>query len=127
MNSTKIWRMSILPITAFALLTFGSQSGRPQAPPPQNDPPIGIPKMLTPPVPPAPVPTVDTLIEQLKQVRKQKAELEAREKAVVGQLQGLLKNQNEELRKLGIEVAPEPRPAPLIDDRKEADLPPLKR
>lgn len=131
MNSTKFWRLAVLPVTALALLTFGSQSGRPQGPPPPGIDAPGIPLQLNTPKKiaetPVPAPTVDNLIEQLKQVRKQKAELEAREKAVISQLQGLLKNQNEELRKLGIEVAPEPGQATFIDDKKDTDLVPLPK
>jgi phytoene/squalene synthetase len=55
---------------------------------------------------PAPAPTVDALIAQLEELRKQKAELEARELALVGQLSGLLKDQSERLRKLGVVVLP---------------------
>jgi hypothetical protein len=58
---------------------------------------------------------VDELINQLEQLRKQKAELDAKEKGLVGQLQGRLKNQTERLTKLGIAVPTAPPPAAKVD------------
>jgi hypothetical protein len=109
----------LLPATAVAMLTLGTQYGRPQAPDVKPAPP-GIDQEipLDPPVKPAappPPPSVESLIDQLEQLRKQKAELEAREKALIEQLQGRLKNQSDRLQKLGVAAPTVPKIAEKED------------
>jgi hypothetical protein len=109
----------VLPATAFAMLTIGTQHGRPQAPPPVTPIPeldISAPvKQATP-----PPPSVEALIDQLEQLRKQKAELEVREKALVEQLQSRLKSQSDRLQKLGV-IAPTVPPPAAKEDVKFPD------
>jgi hypothetical protein len=124
MNARTLWRRGALPLSALVLLTIGSQSGSPQAPPP----PVDLPRIgSTPPVAQAieSPPTVEAIIDQLEQLRKQKAELEAREKTLVNQLKGRLKNQSDRLQKLG--VAPVQPPPPAKEDVKflDAVVPPV--
>lgn len=126
MRTRKLSRWVVLPLAALIVLTIGSQTGRPQAdsktPPPRID--VDLPPITpTPPRAPAPAPTVDDLINQLEQLRKQKAELEEKEKLLVGQLQGRLKNQTERLTKLGV-ITP---PPPSKEDVKPVDaiFPPM--
>lgn len=63
--------------------------------------------------------SVDELIVQLEQIRKEKAELEKREQVTVSQLQSQLKNQTDRLAKLGI-VPPLPIPQ---DNPKSIEVP----
>jgi hypothetical protein len=126
MFSQKRFRQAALPVAALALLTIGSEHGRPQGPPPGiDDIRIGTPRIPVNQVPSSP-PSVDALIDQLEMLRKQKAELEAREKALVEQLQGRLKNQSDRLQKLGV-VAPAAAPPVAKEDVKflDAVVPPM--
>jgi len=66
------------------------------------------------PAPPQPK-TVDQLIDDLTELRRQKAELEKKEEAVVKQLRDRLKQQKDRLSKLGIEPTPVPAPAPAVE------------
>ena len=86
--------------------------------PPATPVPVAIPQTVPadtaiPPLPTQPIPvlappatpptaTVEDLIRQLEQLRKQKADLEQREKAVAAKLQERLKEQSDRLTKLGI-------------------------
>jgi hypothetical protein len=97
------------------MLTIGSQNGRPQVQdekpaPPRIDREIPL-EPLTKPA----SPSVETLIDQLEEIRKRKAELEAREKALVEQLQRRLKNQSDRLQKLGV-VPAEPSSKPKTNE-----------
>jgi hypothetical protein len=80
---------------------------------------------LTPvPVPtPAAPPTVEDLLAQLETLRKQKAELEKQEKAVVAKLQERMKDQADRLNKLGIII---PAPQPEAKDAVDTTAPKLK-
>lgn len=74
------------------------------APLPQNIPPQAVPA----------VPTVDQLLDQLADLRKQKEELDRKEQAVVKALKDRLASQTERLRKLGVEAADGRIPTPQI-------------
>jgi len=65
----------------------------------------------------------------LEQLRKQKADLEAQEKAVVAKLQERLKDQKDRLSKLGVLPQAPPPPPDAKDDVRPVDaiLPPLKK
>jgi hypothetical protein len=129
-----------------AVLTLWAQTGWPQAPldavPPtlRDDKPPPLPAALpatpvpppdiklptvTPAPAPAPPPTVEDLIKHLEHLRKQKADLEAQEKAVVAKLQERLKDQSDRLNKLGINL-PGP-PIPDVKDREDRNTPLSKR
>jgi hypothetical protein len=103
----------VLPAAAFVMLTIGTQHGRPQAPDvkpaqPRIDQEIPLDPPLKPAAPPPPS-SVDALLDQLEQLRKQKADLERREKALVEQLQNRLKNQSDRLQKLGVAAPTVPK------------------
>ena len=76
---------------------------------------IPTPVLESVPVAKQPAPTVDQLIEQLVAVRKEKAELEKREQAVIKALQDKLRDQKEKLDKLGI-LPGAPNEAPRIPE-----------
>jgi hypothetical protein len=131
-----------------ALLSASAQTGRPQpapgtAPPPLSDdkapvptvpippPDIKLPTVNLTPVPvPAlvPPPTVEDLLAQLQKLRQQKAELEKQEQAVVAKLQERLKDQADQLKKLGIVIpaAAPPPPQPEVKDALDTTAPRLK-
>lgn len=98
--------------------------GYPQAPsdpipvPGPTVPGIPAPQIVAPPTAaPAPAPkTVDQLIDNLTELRRQKAELEKKEQAVTAELREKLKAQRERLSKLGIEPAPIPQRVPVIGE-----------
>jgi hypothetical protein len=97
-----------------ALLTASAQTGQPQpatAPPPPRDdlPDIKLPTAQPAPTP-APAPTVEDLLAQLEKLRKQKADLEKQEQAVVAKLHERLKDQGDRLNKLGVITPPPPPP-----------------
>jgi hypothetical protein len=58
-------------------------------------------------------------LDQLEKLHKQKAELDAKEKALLGQLAEHLKGLQERMSKLGVAPAPSPAPAPAAD-RKDS-------
>jgi hypothetical protein len=124
MNSTKIWRWMVLPATAVAVLTIGTQHGRTQAPT-QKVPDIDVPTTAKQASPPPP-PSVDALLDQLEQVRKQKAELDAKEKALLGQLAERLKGLQERMSKLGVAAPQVPPPDVKFLDEKYPSLPDTK-
>jgi hypothetical protein len=82
-------------------------------------------EITSPAMPGEPVaPTVDILMVQLESVRKQKAEIEAKETAILQQLQSLLKAQKARLKKLGVvEVADPPEPKGETAPKRET-IPP---
>ena len=141
MRTRNCLRWGLLSISCLALLTFSAQTGRPQpvpgiSPPPPSDdkaplPPIPapIPDFKPPPTPPvhvptpAPPPTVEDLIKQLELLRKQKAELERQEQAVVAKLQERLKDQGDRLNKLGLITPPPPPPQPEVKDAVDTTAP----
>jgi hypothetical protein len=107
MSTSSSWRRWAAPAACLALLACGG-SGFPQQPPGVAPPGPGVgPSAPTPP----PQPTIDQLIDRLEQIRKQKAELDRQEQAVVAELRAALKRQRERLAKLGVEEAPPPRPS----------------
>jgi len=136
MRTRTFLRRGVLPLSCLALLTIWAQTGRPQpapdrvAPPARADeappappsvstatvpPPAYTPYVTLPTVPPTPEPapatepTVEALIKHLEQLRKQRADLEAQEKAVVTKLRERLKDQGDRLTKLGV-LPPAPLP-----------------
>lgn len=132
MLKRKLGRCGVLLLSLVVLLTVGSGSGRTQyvvVPGSQskNEPPRIPPsdiKVPTPPTPmPPPPPTVEDLIKQLEQLRKQKAELEAHEKVVISRLQERMKDQTDRLNKLGIIL---PAPPPVVQDTADTITPLLK-
>jgi hypothetical protein len=146
--TTRMMRRGVVPVACLLLIALASGHGYPQSEkvtpevknpprlvddlqPPKDEPPPrrAVPIIDAPPVirvaTPAAAQTVDELINRLEELRKQKAELEKQEKAVVEQLRERLKSQSDRLAKLGIvPLAPEPREVP-----KDADdtLPFLKK
>jgi hypothetical protein len=135
MRTRTFCRWGLLSLGCLALLTGWAQTGRPQpptvsAPPaPRDDTPripppeIKLPTVAPTPTP-APPPTVEDLIKQLEQLRKEKAELERQEKELVNKLQQRMKDQADRLNKLGI-VLPAP-PQPEAKDAVDAMTPVLK-
>jgi hypothetical protein len=124
----------VLTFSCVALLTIWAQTGRPQ-PVPADSPYVPVPANSAPPLSvtlpaaaPA-APTVEDLIKQLEVLRKQKADLEAQEKAVVSKLQERLKDQKDRLSKLGVLPQAPPPPPDAKDDVRPVDaiLPPLKK
>ncbi|MBO0697316.1 MAG: hypothetical protein J2P46_02875 [Zavarzinella sp.] len=114
------WRLALVPVASVFLLTAGSGQG--QAPPPDVPPlpDIGPAPLARPMVPQATAPvSVEDLMNQLERLRKEKAEIEKRERAVLQQLKERLKQQGERLSKMGIAVTP-PSPGP---DTKDVGLP----
>lgn len=113
------WQVALLPVACLLLLTVASGQGQPPstgAPPvPSFDPdvPPAKPAATRPVVPPA-ASSVDDLISKLESVRKQKAELEKQEQAVLQQLKERLKQQGDRLSKLGVLPTP-PAPPPPPD------------
>jgi hypothetical protein len=104
------------------MLTIG-QPGRTQVqvlPPDSKDPPprieLDVPIAVKPAPPSAPA-TLEALLVQLEQLRKQKAELDAKEKALLGQLAERLKELQERMSKLGVAPVPTPSPAPVADKK----------
>lgn len=79
------------------------------------EPMLAVPVATVAPAPPPPPPSVDSLIESLTKLRAEKTELERREREMVKALQDRLREQNDRLKKLGIDIAPkraEPVPPP---------------
>ncbi|HJZ91917.1 MAG TPA: hypothetical protein VKE40_13675 [Gemmataceae bacterium] len=148
--TTRMMRRGVVPVACLLLIALASGHGYPQTekvapetpkpvrlvddlqPPKDDSPPRRAVPNVDPPPPvrgatPAAAQTVDELINRLEDLRKQKAELEKQEKAVVEQLRERLKSQTDRLAKLGIvPLAPEPR-----EERKDKDaddtLPFLKK
>ena len=130
MRTRLFLRRGVLPISCLALLLVWTRTGQPQPqtapgqvpPPPQLDlPPVApaatpdptrVPGDASPlPTQPAPMvmppaappqPTVEDLIRNLEQLRKQKADLEKAEQAVVLKLKERLKDQRDRLTNLGV-------------------------
>jgi hypothetical protein len=134
MKTRTLLGVATLPIICLTLLTIGSQSSYPQPLPASPLPPVDSKQDKAPPVEPprlelpqlpspstsvpdvtrsaAPVqPTVEQLIVQLENLRRQRAELERQEQTVAAKLQERLKDQGERLNKLGIIPAPTVQPA----------------
>jgi hypothetical protein len=131
MRTRTFWRRGPLPFSCLALLTVGTQTGRPQ-PVPADSPYVPVPANPAPPLAvtlpataPA-APTVEDLIKQLEQLRKQKADLEAQEKAVVAKLQERLKDQKNRLSKLGVLLQNPPLPPDIRDVPDDKRSPPKK-
>jgi hypothetical protein len=107
------WRSVVVSVGCLLLLGFGSGRGQPKSdespriPLPDVSPPRVAP-MVTPPAPP----TVDELINQLENVRAQKAVLEKQELAITEQLKERLKHQGDRLSKLGVVLTPPAPPSP---------------
>lgn len=81
---------------------------------PKIDPPVAY---MTVSVPQSPPPkTVDQLISDLTELRRQKAELEKKEQAVAAELRLKLKEQQTRLTKLGIEPTPAPQQVPIAPE-----------
>jgi hypothetical protein len=106
----------------------------PTPPIPPLDLPI-VPGTQIPPAPSAPVapatkPTpllqsVEELLGELEKLRKQKAELEKQEQALVAKLHDRLKDQTDRLHKLGVAAAPAVAPPPARDfEAKDSEAPP---
>src|SRR5262249_48567152 len=149
MRTPTFWRWGVLSLTCLALLTAWAQIGRPQPAPNGVAPPLSDDKVRTPspavssaPIPPpdidlpnvtpmpapaptpAPPPTVEDLIKQLEHVRKQQADLEAQEKALVAKLRDRFKDQENrlrDLRVLPIQVGGQPAPAAPRDEKDNRD------
>ncbi len=127
---TWLRRGSVISVASVLLLTVGDSVVYTQIPLPPNPPSIDLPKPpAIPPVnlanqyvpsdikklpplsvtSPAPLATsVDDLMAQLESVRKQKAEIETKEKAILQQLRAHLKDQKERLKKLGVDETVDP-------------------
>jgi hypothetical protein len=98
----KFFRIVILPLAFFGLLAFGGANG--QQPPGTTDGPqplkpsgsglsqraIEVPA------------TVEALVTRLEALRKQKAEIEKQEKAIIDELKKVYKQLEERLTKLGV-------------------------
>jgi hypothetical protein len=138
MRTRNCLRWGLLSIFSLALLTVWAQTGRPQpspgtTPPPLSDGKANVPSISLPPPElkplvsaptPAPTPTVEDLIKQLELLRKEKAELEKREKDVIAKLQERMKEHTDRLNKLGIIIpAPHP-PQPDAKDNVDVKSPP---
>jgi hypothetical protein len=85
---------------------------------------VAVPSLNTPAPPVASVPpTFDTLVQELQAVRRQKALLETREKAITEALLKKFAEQKSQLEALGVMVtAPVPRDVPKLDDVKKDDF-----
>ena len=135
---TRIWvrRGMAVAVACVLLVTVGSRPGYPQPPAPDPAiplPPIAVNKFKLPPdikpAPPAPVakpiPTVDELIATLEDLKRQREELDKKEKSVAEQLKERLKAQQDRLSKLSVLGQPK-QPAVVPDTPKvDFDLPPL--
>ena len=150
MRTRTLLRRGVLPLSCLALLTVWTQAGRPQPAPAQVPPPPQVDLPPAPPLPPAredmipaslplptrpapavappaapPTATVEDLIRQLEQLRRQKADLERHERDVIAKLQERMKDQAERLAKLG--VVPPALPVPEARDVADGITPLLKR
>lgn len=137
MITRKFVRRTAFPLAAVVMLSIGAQFALTQTttPPPVPIPDVGLPAIKNPNPPPPPArPTVEALLDQLDQLRKQRAELDAKEKAVLGQLSEVMKCLQDRMTKLGVVAPTVPPPAakedttvprlpPARDDSKAFDLP----